>query len=236
MSGQRTEEWRAWSWMSFLLTRRVSWPSRMNFSEPSRMPSAFQLTNTLLRRSKQIRRWLWGARTKLLRRLLAGLPSPTRGKQRQRLRQSLDWILGTWDRSSLLNSPKTNTLLWTLPSSQHSLYFPRKHFPKYLLCTTVSSSYLTFFQLEFDPFTQTIPKSKKLCHEVGQGDKTDQTKMMRNLETEYNTLKETCYDQGMCHATWTSSCLITYSLALLLIIWYLRVQHHLANNNLHHPR
>ena len=53
-----------------------------------------------------------------------------------------------------------------------------------------------FFQLGFYPFTQAILKSKKLRHEIGQGEETDQTRMMRDLESEYNSLKETCRDEG----------------------------------------
>ena len=53
-----------------------------------------------------------------------------------------------------------------------------------------------FFQLGFYPFTQTILKIKKPHHEIEQGKETDQTRMMRNLESEYNSLKETFRKEG----------------------------------------
>ena len=49
-----------------------------------------------------------------------------------------------------------------------------------------------FFQLGFYPFTQI----SWLRHEIGQGEETDQTRMMRDLESEYNSLKETCRNEG----------------------------------------
>ena len=39
-------------------------------------------------------------------------------------------------------------------------------------------------------------KSDKLRHEMGQGEETDQTRLMRNIEAEYNDLKETCETEG----------------------------------------
>ena len=48
----------------------------------------------------------------------------------------------------------------------------------------------------FDPWTKEILKSDKLRHEMGQGEETDQTRLMRNIEAEYNELKETCETKG----------------------------------------
>ena len=53
-------------------------------------------------------------------------------------------------------------------------------------------------QLGYWPFTKAILKSKKLRHEIGQGEETDQTREMRNLERRYSHLKEVCDAQGTC--------------------------------------
>ena len=70
---------------------------------------------------------------------------------------------------------------------------------KCVIFNSIISSSHSFLQLGLDQFTEDILKSKKLCHKVSQGEATDQTQMMRNLETGYSSLKEKYNDQGKQH-------------------------------------
>lgn len=49
---------------------------------------------------------------------------------------------------------------------------------------------LTFTKLGFSPFTRKMLENPKVRHEIGQGEETDQTRQMKDMETEYEELKE----------------------------------------------
>ena len=51
-------------------------------------------------------------------------------------------------------------------------------------------------KLGFDPYSKAILKNKALRHEIGQGEETDQTRAMRELEREYNELRAVVDKQG----------------------------------------
>ena len=51
-------------------------------------------------------------------------------------------------------------------------------------------------KLGFDPYSEAILKNKALRHEIGQGEVTDQTRAMRELEREYNELRAVVDKQG----------------------------------------
>ena len=51
-------------------------------------------------------------------------------------------------------------------------------------------------KLGFDPYNRAILSNKALRHEIGQGEETDQTRSMRDLEKEYDRLKKVVYEQG----------------------------------------
>ena len=51
-------------------------------------------------------------------------------------------------------------------------------------------------KLGFDPYNRAILKNKTLRHELGQGVETEQTKTMRELEKEYDRLKQVVHREG----------------------------------------
>ena len=55
---------------------------------------------------------------------------------------------------------------------------------------------LAHSKLGFDPYSEAILKNKALRHELGQGEETDQTRSMRDMEKEYDKLKTIVDRQG----------------------------------------
>ena len=55
---------------------------------------------------------------------------------------------------------------------------------------------LAHSKLGFDPYIEAILKNKALRHEIGQGEETDQTRSMREMENEYDKLKTIADRQG----------------------------------------
>ena len=51
-------------------------------------------------------------------------------------------------------------------------------------------------KLGFDPYSKAILKNKALRHKIGQGEETDQTRAMRDLEKEYNDLRTKVHEEG----------------------------------------
>ena len=56
-------------------------------------------------------------------------------------------------------------------------------------------------KLGFDPYNRAILKNKTLRHELGQGEETEQTKTMRELEKEYDHLKQVVHREGKLNLT-----------------------------------
>ena len=76
---------------------------------------------------------------------------------------------------------------------------------------------ISLHQLGFFPFTRKLLKNPKVRHEVGQGEETDQTRMMQELRDEYEQLKETVYGQGMICESPSFFHLFNHSPALCII-------------------
>lgn len=89
------------------------------------------------------------------------------------------------------------------------------------LNTLLSVVYSHVVQLGFDPWNKNIlKKNKRLRHTIGPGEETDQTWKMKELQTDYDSLKETCSQQGKCPLFYThgSACTDICVLSIKLLL------------------